>query len=210
MLRVFAFSLFAIAIAGCDNNPTDALSDTLVAETLIDQIKAGSPKGCSAEEIKKAAIDLLTPDYEPSGNLLREDIEVGLSKVNARLEAITLNSVERSVGGVSCDANLVVASPGSSTHKFGISYIVRPSAESETEFVVRGDFGDVATAVATLTAASISAARDDRLRAASASEIDVNSSAEEEEETYIENDDLDAIGTDTNQPTDTEEPANTM
>jgi hypothetical protein len=115
---------------------------------------------------------MLIPDYEPDGDLLSDDIEIGLNKIDVKLALITLAAADKDVGSVTCDANVIVTRPETTPKEFSISYIVRPDVEDENGFVIRGDFGSAAEYVAAATSSAISRAQIDRLEAASASSID--------------------------------------
>ena len=165
----------AIGLAACNATPGDTLSDTDTADSIIDQLRAGSGKACSADDVKVLVLDMLVPDYEPSGDLLSQDIEIGLNKISNKLELITLASADKDVGSVTCEANVVVSMPGDSDKEFSISYIVRPSVEDEGSFIIRGDFGDAGTYIARATSKAISEAQFNRLQADTASQVEVSS-----------------------------------
>jgi hypothetical protein len=179
-MRRFALLAATLLFNGCNSSPTDRLPSSGGSD-LISMLRDGSAQACSDGDVKRTVIEAITPDYEPGNELLKQDIDVGLNSIALAIDTISLKDVKKDVAEVTCDANLVISVPNNPKRTYSIGYIVRPSAEDNSAFVVQGDYGEAATAVASLVSGAISRARADRLAAANASAISEPADVDPEE-----------------------------
>lgn len=178
-MRSLIYTLPTLLIFACSPSASDKLPEEVSDSSLVGMIKSGEARACSADDVKSTVINALLPEYEPEGDLLQDDIDVGIGKIDISLSAISLAGKDASIGSVTCDANVGIKVPGASKFEQAISYTVRPSAESDDSFIIQGDYGSAGRRVAQLASALVSRAMHDRIEAERASAIETEVAEED-------------------------------
>lgn len=102
-----------------------------------DMLANGSAKACSQDDVRETVDRGLRPKFEPTATWNTADIETGQRLISYELSAITLAAVDRSVGSVTCDATVSIASADQSHQQFTIEYLIRPSVEDDASYVIQ-------------------------------------------------------------------------
>lgn len=126
----------AVQLSACGIAATD-----VAVPSPIELIQAGDAKACAHPEVVKTLVSVLTSVRGDEETYVPVD-PAHISKLPlppVSIELIRLTSVDPSVQRITCDAqSVMVADIGGPSQRFEkqISYVLTPSAQNESEFIV--------------------------------------------------------------------------
>jgi hypothetical protein len=142
MRRIFIAAF--LLTGGCNalNSEQNASSGTTAS--TVDLLKQGAAQACSQQDVRDTVLSMIKPKDTDRGGYELGDFKEGLSLVSYNIDTIALAAVDKSINSVSCDGNIVVHYKDHEDKTYTIRYVVRPSVEDASSFVVNVSAPDAA------------------------------------------------------------------
>jgi hypothetical protein len=176
--------ILLLACAACQQSPTLTQGEDAEVTTLS-LLKEGSSRACSTDDAKGSLLDQIRASLKPEGSVTSADIEAATSSITYTIDTIAAAGVDKSIGSVSCDANVTIKHTDYNDKTYTVRYTLRPSAENDTSFVINGDYGDAAAYASNLarnSLASVMRAKAERAQADAEPAYEDDSAADESTE----------------------------
>lgn len=133
--------VLGITLSACSPHSGDQLTGS-GTQSSVDLIKAGEGKACSQADVRDALLSEIKPKDSNAGRHDLGDFQAGQNLITYNVDTIAVGGVDKSISSISCDANVVIHYKNHEDKTFSVRYVLRPSVEDPSKFVMNTTIAD--------------------------------------------------------------------